>query len=351
MLSVRHNVRTATRITSMPRAFIRTIASPGGRLLAAYHAHQDQHSRILLAVQLAYAALFAGWLLYHHTWPAPYLIAIGLLGFAFLTARLVSFLRDWSPFILLLLGYVGLAGIDGGVVARAHVQFPITVDRWLGLGQLPTTWLQAHLWNPGHLHWYDYLASVLYPLHFVVPLVLAFVLWMWQKRAYWKFVGSYLLLCYAGFVTYLLFPMAPPWWAANLGRIPAVVPILSQVHWGGASNPVVLATRYFQPNPVAAMPSIHAAFPVLVWLVLWRLWPRWGWAAVIYPAGMAFSVVYLGEHYLIDCLAGWLYAVIAFSLVWNDHAWRRPFGFLHGRRQQPVLVPVHGRAIRPDRAS
>lgn len=317
-------------------------ASPVVRFKRAYLAGQERHSRIVLAVQLLYLALFSGWLLYHHTWPAPDLIALGLLGFAFLTARLVSFLRDWSPFILLLLGYVGLAGIDGGVVARAHIGFPITADHALFFGHLPTTWLQAHLWHPGHPQWYDYMASVLYPMHFIAPLVVAFVLWMRQKRYYWKFVGSYLLLCYAGFATYLLYPMAPPWWAGNLKRIPSVAPVLSQIHWGGATNPVVLATKYFQPNPVAAMPSIHAAFPVLVWLVLWRIWPKWGWAAVVYPLAMTFSVIYLGEHYFIDCLAGWLYAAVAFYVVWGDHA--RVRGWLSFSRprqqQQPILVPV-----------
>src|SRR5437762_1043975 len=68
---------------------------------------QSRHARIVLAVQILYAGLFGGWLVYSHTWPAPDLIAIFLLLFAFLAARGFSFLRDWSPFILLLLGYVG----------------------------------------------------------------------------------------------------------------------------------------------------------------------------------------------------------------------------------------------------
>lgn len=286
-------------------------------LLCAYQQRQQRHVVVVLTIQLLYAGLVSAWLVYHHTWPAPDLIALALLGFAFLTARLVSFLRDWSPFVLLLLGYVALAGIDSGVTARAHVQFPIGVDEAIFHGSLPTIWLQSHLWTPQQQHWYDYLAAVLYPMHFIVPLVLAFAFWIWRKRIYWRFVSSYLLLCYAGFVTYLLFPMAPPWWAASEGRIPTVTLIIDQVRFGGADNPIVLATRYFKPNPVAAMPSIHAAFPVLVWLVLWRLFPRWGWAWVVYPLAMAFSVVYLGEHYVVDVLAGWLYAIAAFFAIWG----------------------------------
>ena len=290
-------------------------------------------------MEVLYAALYSGWLVYSHTYPAPDLVAVFLLVFAFLAARGFSFLRDWSPFILLLLAYVGLTGLQDGLAQHAHLQLPIDADRAMFGGVLPTTWLQAHLWRPPSLHWYDYVAAVLYPLHFIVPLVVAFVLWMWQKRFYWRFVASYLLLSYAGFVTYILYPMAPPWWAANAGRIPAVVPILDQVHFGVVVNPVVLATQFFRPNPVAAMPSIHAAFPVLVWLVAWRLWPRLGWALMIYPLGVAFAVVYLGEHYVIDVLAGWLYALVAFGAMWSDYRpLRRLLSNGAGAERQAVSV-------------
>ncbi len=280
--------------------------------------------RLLLVLQIAYALLFTGYLIFTHTWPAPDVVAVFLLCFALLAARGVSFLRDWSPLVLLLLGYVGLTGIVSGLVADAHIGLPISIDRFLFHGVVPTIWLQQHLYTPGQITWYDYLATFLYPMHFIVPLVLAFFFWIWRKPVYWQFVISYLVLCYAGFLTYLLFPMAPPWWAAQTGQLPPVHAILNEVTYGGLSNPMVLATQFFKPNPVAAMPSLHAAFPVLVWLVLWRLWPRWGFAAIIYPLAMTWAVIYLGEHYVIDCLVGWLYAGAAFWLVWSGPSfWRR----------------------------
>jgi membrane-associated phospholipid phosphatase len=305
---------------------LREISAALLRLLRRYGDAQRRHFQVVLAVQILYVVLFGGWLIYSHTWPAPDLVVIFLLVFALLAARGISFLRDWSPFMLLLLAYIALTGIEGGLVRHVHEQFPINADRTMFAGQLPTTWLQTHLWHPPALRWYDYVAAVLYPMHFLVPLVVAFGFWMWKREFYWKFVAAYLLLTYAGFVTYVLYPMAPPWWAANDGRIPAVAAILDNIHFGVVANPIVLATQFFRPNPVAAMPSIHAAFPVLVWLVLWRVSPRWGWLGVFYAAGMSFSVVYLGEHYVIDVIAGWLYAVIAFAVVWSDvtRIWRRP---------------------------
>jgi hypothetical protein len=187
-----------------------------------YLARQQRHRRLLVALQLTYVALFSAWLAFTHSWPAPDLIAISMLLFALLAARGVSFLRDWSPFIILLLGYIALTGLVPNLEQRAHVSFPIDADRLLFGGRVPTLWLQAHLFNPQHLQWYDYLSTFLYPMHFVVPLLLAFVFWMWRPQFYWRFVISYLVLCYAGFITYLLFPMAPPWWAYRVGNLPPV---------------------------------------------------------------------------------------------------------------------------------
>ncbi len=294
------------------------------RLSARYLAVQERHGRLLLALQLLYIAVFVGVLLLGgNEWPAaPDLIVLGLLGFAVISARGLSFVRDWTPFLLLVLAYMALPGLSPGLEQRVHVGFPITVDRWLGRGLLPTTRLQTALWNPAHLHWYDYLTAVLYLLHFLTPLVVAFIFWLWRRQVYWRFVSAYLLLMYAGFITYLVYPMAPPWWAGELGRIPSVQPVLSLVHWHGIGNPVGMLTGTFHPDPVAAMPSMHAAFSLLVFMALWNLRPRWGWIAVIYPLAMAFTVLYTGDHYTVDLCIGWIFSLLAFRFIWLR--WREP---------------------------
>jgi membrane-associated phospholipid phosphatase len=297
---------------------IGSVAGGGLRMQRRYVALQQRHPRLLASAGLLYAAAFAGWLVDRHVWPAPDIVAAFLLGFALLAGRGLSFLLDWAPFVAGLLGYVGLGGVADVSLARTHVQFPITADLAIFSGRLPTTVLQVDLWDPSRIHWYDYLSVFIYPMHFVVPLVLAFVLWTSRSDRYWRFVATYLLLCYAGLAIYALYPMAPPWWAGDLGKIPPVAPIYSLVRFGGAPFSLILATRYFHSNPVAAMPSVHAATSLLVWLVAWRLWPRWGWAVVVYPMAMAFAVIYLGQHYFVDILAGWLLALVVFFVVWGD---------------------------------
>ncbi len=333
-----------------------TVAAPRriGRLVQA-----GRGRRALLVVQALYVLAFCGWLLYEHSFPDPDVVAIFLLVFALIAARGLRFLQDWTPFVLVLLAYIGLTGVTQGLVARVHFGFPIVADRAMFGGHLPTIWLQVHFYHPGHMAWYDYAATLLYPLHFVVPLIVAFFFWWWLPRYYWPFVISYLLLCYAGFLTYVLYPMAPPWLAGSVGRIPPVHVIVAEVNYGGAVNPVVLGTRWFKTNPVAAMPSLHAGFPVLVWLVLWYVWPRWGWLSVIYPLAMSLAVVYLGEHYVIDVLAGWVYAFAAFAIVWRnqrgapgEEAQRRPgTGSMMRRRREPGLTAQGAAQARLDPAA
>ncbi len=300
------------------------------RLMQRYAGAQEHHGRLVLALQFIYLGLFlAVFFVGSSEWPAaPDIIMVGLLGFAIISARAIRFLRDWTPFLLLTIGYLALPGLTPGLQQRAHIGFPIALDNWLGRGQIITARFQSVLWDPARLHWYDYLASMLYLLHFVVPLVLAYLFWHWRRPLYVRFVRTYLVLMYAGFTLYLIYPMAPPWWASNLGRISQIAPILSLVHWKGIGNPVGILTATFQPDPVAAMPSMHAAFSMLVWLVLWRTWPRRGWIAILYPLAMATTVLYTGDHYVIDIFVGWLFALVAFTVVW------RP-----GRNVSPATVP------------
>jgi membrane-associated phospholipid phosphatase len=67
---------------------------------------------------------------------------------------------------------------------------------------------------------------------------------------------------------------------------------------------------------VAAMPSLHAAFAVLFSLYLWRLVPRFARPALaLYPFAMSFALVYSGEHYVVDCIVGAVYAIVTFVAV------------------------------------
>ncbi len=274
---------------------------------------------------------------------------------------------DWLPFQGILLAYdysYGAAShFDGpqraGFPAEGarnelgmplHVTMPVDVDKWLFGGQLPSQWLQEHLHaNLQTAPWWSVFVTLCYVSHFVVSPVVAAALWIWARDKFRVWVKLLIALAVAGLTTYFLFPMSPPWLASAQGYIPGpdVLRISGQgwswLGFHGAGQ--VLSDGQARSNPVAAMPSLHMATATLVAGFFWFSVRRWVRPLLLlYPALMAFTLVYSGEHYVTDEIAGVLYAAVLLA------AWRvlrrRPLrGLL--RREVPHREALLGT---PDRA-
>jgi membrane-associated phospholipid phosphatase len=110
-------------------------------------------------------------------------------------------------------------------------------------------------------------------------------------------------------VTFLVYPVAPPWLGVNATRV------LFQVD-GDIGLPVYRTIFDFvQANPFAAFPSLHAAYPWLISLFAFEIKRAKALPILIFPVGVWLSAVYLGEHYIVDIISGIAYATIAFLLV------------------------------------
>ncbi|PZM96855.1 MAG: inositol phosphorylceramide synthase [Actinobacteria bacterium] len=239
----------------------------------------------------------------------------------------LAFARDWIPIVLLLVGYNLSRGFaDNGAVP--HALELIAADRWMfgwALdGEVPTVWLQRHLYDPARVHWWDVLVSWVYFSHFVVALAAAVVLWL-RSRARWAaFMRRWGFLCVTGLATYFLYPAAPPWWAAKYGLLEEVARISTRgwkaIGLHGAGN--LLNAGQLASNPVAAMPSLHTAFALFVVLFFLRSVRRRWWPLLLaYPLAMTFTLVYAGEHYVIDVLVGWAYVGMTFLVVGFAERW------------------------------
>ncbi|MFI9530226.1 phosphatase PAP2 family protein [Micromonospora rosaria] len=261
----------------------------------------------------------------------------------------LRFGRDWAPVVILLVIYNLSRGFaDNG--ATPHAYELIVADRvmfgWLTGGDVPTVWLQQHLYKPD-VQWYDVLVSWVYFSHFVVAFAAAAVLWM-RNRARWiAFISRFGFLCASGLATYFLYPAAPPWWAAQYGMLEEVARISTR-GWrafgmGGAGN--LLNAGQIASNPVAAMPSLHTAWALFVVLFFFRsVRRRWWLLLLMYPLAMTFTLVYSGEHYIIDVLVGWLYVGMTFLVVGLAERWwarwrgRRPVTQVAGPDYDPDAV-------------
>ncbi len=227
-----------------------------------------------------------------------------------------TLLRDWIPFALVLFGWQLLRGYaDEAASGRGftlHNEDLIAAERALFGGHLPTVLLQDALYEPGQVHWYDVMSTAFWSFHFVLPLAFAFLLWVRDRDLYWKFVRALLVLSFAAFITYVLYPAVPPWLADQYyGTIPeSIYMIRDEVFSGWLYGPnVSYVMRYGNPNVVAAMPSLHAAYPTLIFLFSLHYWRRVAPLALLYCFCLWFSIVYLGDHYVVDILAGIVYAL------------------------------------------
>ncbi|OGY24624.1 MAG: hypothetical protein A2126_04285 [Candidatus Woykebacteria bacterium GWB1_45_5] len=246
----------------------------------------------------------------------PDRLFIFLLFAAIIVGRLKSFLRDWAPFVALLLAYEMMRGFADSPFG-VHVGLLVTWERALFAGYLPTEVLQDLFYKAGSIGWQDIAATIIYFLHFPLPLIFAFYLWLKYKSQYYRFIIALLILSFSGFITFLLFPAAPPWYAAKEGLISITkITNLAVDHLGWTWNLSYYYSR-LNPNPVAAIPSLHAAYPTLVLLALRRVSKRGFWLFLPYPPIVWVSTVYLGEHYFIDAFAGAAYALAAYWLVYN----------------------------------
>jgi hypothetical protein len=227
--------------------------------------------------------------------------------------RARAFVLDWSPFLLLLFSYEFLRGL-AGKVGQVHYFVAMHFDQLL-FGIPPSVWLQQRFAHSVPAP-YDYVAAVLYLMHFVAPLTFAFVLWMRSREEFARFTSSFLVLSYAALATFVVFPAAPPWLASQQGYLPEVheqVGVVLSVFPSHFNLPTVY--QLFDPNQVAAIPSLHAAYPLLLLLFACRFFGRRALVLAPYVVGVWLAVIYMGEHYVFDVAVGALYSVAAFVLT------------------------------------
>jgi len=225
--------------------------------------------------------------------------------------------RDWGLVLVCFLGYAAGANALPDIGMDVHFTPQIDAERFLFFGHLPTIWLQQHLHHgTGPL---EVFSILMYLSHFVVPGLLASLIWLyWPGRGFGDLLFGILLVSLLGEITFFLAPTAPPWMASDMGYIPHVDHVIRQGLYDLGLDSVAdrkdAAGSY---NLVAAVPSLHAAWPVIGLLVIRKHGlPHWLFGAQALQAlGVAFAVVYAGEHYAVDVMAGVLYALVAWWIL------------------------------------
>ena len=297
-------------------ARVSAVALPGGKTLEAQDLARLRRAIALLF--LVYAAVLAAGRLRHGTPPSVLQTLLVMFAIAVFIGRGGRFVRDLLPILMGLLSYGLMTTYAQKFSFAVHYVPQIRIDRVIGLGSVPTVWLQSHLYS-GHLGVAEVFSVLMWLSHFTVPLLLGFVLWLkGRQAAFVVLMCSLLGVLVVGETTFVLVPTAPPWLAAQHGYLTDVHHVLKQslgqMHLSGIAKIDGDPKHY---NIVAALPSLHAAFPLICLLVArhFRL-PRWLQVLLLLQLlGVAFAIVYTGEHYVVDVLAGLAYGFVVVRLM------------------------------------
>lgn len=238
----------------------------------------------------------------------------------------LNFLLDWWPPVVGLMIYFYSRGLTDDLGLGVHFTMPITVDTWLGGGETPTQRLQEAWCGDPCLRetppqWFDVGFTTVYMSHFLAGLTIAAVLWVRNRVEWVRWMRRYITINFGALVVYVLYPMAPPWMAAEKGYLPSGIHKITGRGWSDLGLGHFDMALSGVGNPVAAMPSLHAGMTVLIAAyAVQRLRTRWRWLLLAYPVAMSTALVYYGEHYVIDVLAGALLAalVLVGCKVWED---------------------------------
>jgi hypothetical protein len=304
-------------------------------VVAPHHHLGRRNDRLLLVGIVAYAILLSFLMIARGISLTPDVVVVGFGLAALILGRGKLFLRDWIPFLALFFAYELMRGYADKFGLPIHVTDVVAIERAISapLGQLPTTLLQSLHHGPATNP--DALATIsviFYFLHFPLPLAVGFLLWIRQRRVYYDFVAALIVLSMAAFVTFLLLPVAPPWWADQHGYVTGVLH-LRDTGFSGLASFFGFGNYFFSyqnvygisSNDVAAFPSLHAAYPFLAFLFARKAFGKAGFLMLLYSACIWFSIVYLGEHWVVDIIGGVVYASAAYFVVMHGPRWARRF--------------------------
>lgn len=215
-----------------------------------------------------------------------------------------------------------------------QVEAPRNIDRAMFLGTDPVVWIQARFYHAGdaNIGWYDRVASATYYTHFVFPVIAMAVLWAASRVQWIRFMKRFATLLAMACVMFVTLPTVPPWMASSTKfRFRLFDPLVRHTARGFVDLGFKGFVKSWQSaldwgNAVAAMPSLHSAFALFVpaFFLPWIKPKALRVLVLLFPLMMLTSLVYFGEHWVIDGFVGWLLVGISFRF-WNrmEHRQRR----------------------------
>lgn len=241
-------------------------------------------------------------------------IAVWLIGF-YAHEKSRKLILGFSIFIVYWIIYDSMRIIPNYEVSTAHIREPYELEKWLfgvfdnGVRLTPNEYFAIY-----HHKIMDFLAGLFYINWVPIPLAFGVYLFLKDKYTFLKFSLAFLLVNLVGFAIYYIYPAAPPWYVelygfdlqigvpgnrAGLARFDQLI-----------NYPLFEGIYNKNANVLAAMPSLHSTYPLIV--LFYGIQKKLGWVNilfVVFMLGIWFTAVYSNHHYILDVLVGVMMAI------------------------------------------
>jgi len=175
----------------------------------------------------------------------------------------------------------------------------------------------------------DLYCAIPYGTFIYVSVLFATFLYFKDFVALKRYTWTFFMMNIAAYVTYHVYPAAPPWYFHTYGCVADL-----SVHASAASHLAhvdqMIGFDYFgsfygrSADVFGAVPSLHVAYPLLIVLEGWKHFRALGRSlALLFWGSMMLAAVYLDHHWVIDVLLGLTYATtihLAFRVVFARRA-------------------------------
>jgi membrane-associated phospholipid phosphatase len=188
---------------------------------------------------------------------------------------------------------------------RLRTRYPIVADRAIGLGRLPNARLQRALARLPRVATIDRFLTWVHWLWFLEPYIALVWILLRHPERFPRAARQLAAVFDIGCVGYFAVPTAPPWWASEQGlteeEVRRIMVGVGEQTWRSAWPAMYGALG---GNPWAAMPSLHFATSTMAAISLSEAGRAEGAIGWSYALTLGFALVYLGEHYVTDLVAG-----------------------------------------------
>ncbi len=243
-------------------------------------------------------------------------LRIANIGTSFILLILIFVWNRWRfvlatlPFTIVIFTYEFLRNsIQKLSPNQIHITDLINFEQKLFGTPIPTIRLQNWATTYSNPQIITVIAAIFYTSFYWIPAVIGIILWETNRKYFWQFMIGLILLSYLGFTIYFLFPAAPPWWADYYGYLEL-------------PSPKILDAKQilkFSINHVAAMPSLHAAYPTYFAIMIMKFFGKKTFPILLLPIAISISAVYLSHHYIIDIIAGVALAIFVALILKYIH--------------------------------